>query len=227
MFAVMWLLGQVLLRGAAAHSRPWCAIGIFVVGAVVRALALAALLPTLGDGEARPLFRLITSLLILVPLLAFMAGLMNLIRTSAAHHSELEATADELLSTEQDALARTAELQQGAVAQVRGLLVGRLGAMQAGEASAMGKDLRHDVEQVIRPLSHRLATEEGVQSAPAPMGRASVAWGEIWRSATLGFPFRPVLLASILAIASVNALTTCTGNPLRGRGYTAAAWVIA
>ncbi len=229
MFAVMWALQRLLLRDAATHPHPWRAVGVFAVGAVVRALVLAALLLTLGEGDGRPLFRVVSSLVILVPLLAFMAGLMDLIRTNAARRAELEAEGMQLRAAEQEALARTGELHNGAISRVRGLLLDRLQAMQSGSGgpSGMGDDLRADVEQVIRPLSHRLAMREGLPAPPAPPGtRAQIAWREVWRSATLGRPFRPAPMAWIIAIASVNALATFSGNPLLGLGYAVALWVI-
>ncbi len=229
MFGVMLVLRSVLLRDAAVHPHPWRAVGIFTVGAATRGLMLAALLPVIGDGTAVPLYRVITSVLILVPLLAITAGVVDLVRTSAARRAALQAEAGDLLAAERDALMRTTELQQGAIAQVRALLLQRLEAMRAAGAhpADLESDLRHDVEQVIRPMSHELFTGD---AEPAPVASAPpaprVQWGDVWRSASLGAPFRPIALATLIAVAFVNAFVNYNASVPRGLAFAAAQWVI-
>lgn len=227
MFAVMRLLAAVLLRDAGQRPHPWRVLGIFVIGALVRAGVLAALISSIGTGESRLLFRVMSSLLIVVPILVITAGLVDLVRTSATRRAGLQAEARTLAAAEAQAKERTTHLQEGATARVRVLLLDRLQAMRSGAGGALGGDLRRDVEQVIRPMSHRMATDDAVGRTTASVAdRGRISWGEVARSASLGRPFRPVAIAFVAAIASVNALVVFTGNPVRGLGYAVAQWVI-
>jgi signal transduction histidine kinase len=226
MFAIMWLLKSVFMRDAAVQPRPWRALVIFAAGAIVRALVLAGLLPVLGEGDARTVFRVVSSLLVMVPVLVLTASVVAVVRTGATRRATLQERAEELIAAERESTSRTAELQEGAVSRVRDLLLGRLTAMRGG-AAGVSDGLREDVEQVIRPMSHRMAADDTLPArvAPAP-DRGRVAWGEVLRSATLGAPFRPAALAGLVALGAINALASMTGGPARGIAYTAALWAM-
>jgi hypothetical protein len=225
MFGVMLALRPFLLPRARTGRRPWRLGVLFATGAITRGIVLSALLPALGTGESRPLFRIVSSLVIMVPLLMITAGLVDLVRTSAARRAALQAEAGDLIAAEQQAIASTAALQQSAIAQVRTLLMQRIELLRDGISANLESRLQEDVEHVIRPMSHQLFAG---QPTPRPEGSlpplVRVVWKDVWPSASLGRPFRPILLASIAAIMCVNPLVTYNTGAARGLAYAVVVW---
>lgn len=220
MFAVMWALRGVLLRHAAMRPRPWRAVFIFATGAVVRALVLAAVFPMIGFGDTPVFGRVLSSLLVGVPLLMITASVVDLVRTSAAQRADLRVEAEALQADERKALHAITALQEGAFAQVRRLLAQRLDSIRAGGTVAMGESLRRDVDEVIRPMSHRMAHDDAAPPAAIRLDeKARIGWRDVLLSASLGNPFRPALTAAILAVGSATTLMASTGGAVRGLGY--------
>ena len=219
MFVVILALRSVFLRQVAVRPRPGRTLAIFVVGAVIRAVVLGALLQALGTGEPRLAFRITASVLALTLTLAVTAAVMDLVRTAAARQVMFRDEATRLRAEESGARARAREVQEQALVRVRDLLLERLAALRGPMAHETSADLRADAEHIIRPLSHELAGGVLGEPAPEPGDVGRITWADIWQAASLGRPFRPVLMGVIVAVGSVTGFSANNGSVLRGAAY--------
>lgn len=219
MFAVMLALRAVLLRHVARRPRPGRTLAVFVAGAATRAVVIGTLLGALGTGETRLAFRITASVLVFPVALSITAVVMDLIRTTAARQVSFRHEATRLQAEESGAWARAREVQDQAIGRVRGLLVERLAAVQGEMSPHTAARLRADAEHVIRPLSHELAGGVGEPPAPVPRAVGRVTWSDIWQAASLGRPFRPVLMGAITVVGSITGLIANNDSVARGAAY--------
>jgi hypothetical protein len=219
MFAVMLALRAVFLRHAGLRPRPGRTLAMFVVGAATRAVVLGILLDALGTGEPAFAFRITASVLAFPVTLAVTAVAVDLIRTASARQMTFRDEAARLQAEESGARARARDVQEQALVRVRDLLLERLAAVQGPMPHDTSARLRADAEQVIRPLSHQLAG--GVPGEPAPVPRevGRITWSDVWQAASLGRPFRPVLMGTIAAVGSVTGFTAHNDSFARGVAY--------
>lgn len=226
MFAVMLAMKAAFLRGVDTRPRPWSTVAVFAVGAATRGLVLGLMLAAFGTGEAHLAFRVPASVLTLTLTLAITAAVVDLARTTAARRADLRAEAGRLQAEESEARARAEAVQQRAAQAVRDLLLGRLATMQASPDAELGPRLREDAEDVIRPLSHQMA--DAAQDRPIAPARdiGRITWTDVWRAASLGRPFRPVLVALLTLVASGPALVAYNQSLPRGLAYVAVAGLL-
>lgn len=216
MFGVMWVLEPVLMNGPAAQ-RTLRAFVLVLVGNLARASVLAALLQATGISDARWAFRLLTALLLYSPILTIVVGVITLLRQSAANRAGFEANAERLTREEHEAVERTAAFRARAVDGIRAMLTDRLSALRSGGDALLGAQLRADVEDVIRPLSHRMANDAVGDGAGADaLLTPRVRWADMWRTGLLGRPIRPGITAAVIALGSLAALTRYSGSAAWG-----------
>ena len=220
MFAVMLALRPLLLRDVAVRPRPGRAIVMFVVGASVRGVVLGLLLSLMGTGEPRLLFRVVASIITITLAMSITATIVDLVRTSQARRRMLRAQGDDLRRAEDDALAKAAEIQERATAQVRSLLLDRLSALKGGRVDDLAPGLRADADEVIRPMSHEMVhLSAPTPRAAEPAGVGRIGWADVWNAASLGQPFRPLWGAVLLMVMSLSMLTAYNASLARGLAY--------
>ena len=211
MFAVMLGLRAVLLTDVALRAHPLRALAIFAAGAATRGVVFGVLLGTIGTGEPRIAFRVGASLGTLVPILVLTAIAVDFARGYAATSAALRAEGRRLRAEEDEARARASAIQERAAEQVRLLLLDRLAELEGAPAEDLAPRLRTDAEAVIRPLSHDVlgGLASRAMVADDDVGRITV--GSVLRAASLGRPYRPLLLAVLTFFASASALTSYDG----------------
>lgn len=226
MFVVMLALRAVFLRGVRTRPRPGRTIAIFMVGGATRGVVIGLTLDALGTGEPRLGFRVTASVLAFTVTLVMTAVVMDIIRTTAARQAGLRDEAGRLRAEENGARTRTREVQERALSQVRALLVERLAALQGGLSHDDADRLRRDAEEVIRPLSHELAGGVGPEPAPVSPEAGRITWAGVWDAASLGRPFRPVVMGLLAMAGAVAGLVAYSGGVARGLAYAAATAVL-
>ena len=220
MFAVMLALRPLLLRGADLRPRPGRAIALFVVGAVTRGIVFALLLGAMGTGDPQLAFRVIASVITFPLVLSISATIVDLVRTGAARRRELRGAAEEFRRAEDEARAKAIAMQDRVTAQVQELLLNRIADLRGGRVDDLAPGLRADADEVIRPMSHEMVAPP----APAPRAVADadvgrVRWSDIWSTASLGQPFRPIWSALLITLSSLALLTSNNSSLSRGLAY--------
>jgi signal transduction histidine kinase len=111
-------------------------------------------------------------------------------------------------------------MQDRVTAQVQELLLNRIADLRGGRVDDLAPGLRADADEVIRPMSHEMVAPP----APAPRAVADadvgrVRWSDIWSTASLGQPFRPIWSALLITVSSLALLTSNNSSLSRGLTY--------
>lgn len=226
MFAVMWLLEPVVMRGPASQ-RTVRVFVLIAISSLVRAPILSALLQATGISDARWAYRALSALLLYSPVLTIAVSVITLLRESAAHRAGFASQAVRLSLEEHKAWARTEAYRARAMDGIRSMLTSRVAALQAGDDTALGAQLRSDVDGVIRPLSHHMAGRETADAALQHTPEAPrVRWADVWRTGLLGRPIRPAIAGVMMGLASLVSLSWYAGSPLWGPASAVVAGVL-
>lgn len=223
MLAVMRVLEPIVMNGP-PHQRTVRVLVLVAIGSVARAAVLSALLAATGVSDARWAYRMVAALLLYTPVLTIAVGVITLLRESAVRRSDFAADADRLSREEEAAWARADAYRARAMDGIRVMLTDRLTALRAGTGEALGAQLRSDVEGVIRPLSHRMADSEAAEGVATHAPRAPrVAFADVWRVGLLGQPIRPAVMALVVGVGTLPALTWYSGSAAWGLASAVAA----
>lgn len=212
MFAVLLVLRRLLLRDVDATPRPWRTIGVFAVAALVRGATIALLLHLLVGIPGNLPYRLVASVLILVPVLMVTALIVDRARSRAALRGELEGAADRLRAASSGADSEIQRTHATIVESIRRTLLAAVDESVGAAPDEVVARLRREVDEGIRPLSHRLSATVPTWS-PASLADApgDVAWRHLWRDVTLGEPYRPLVIGPVAAGMVLAAAVTRFG----------------
>jgi signal transduction histidine kinase len=212
-FAVLLLLRWTLLRNP-ARPRPWVAVGGFAVAAIVRGIALSALLVAIGAvDEPRWLYRIAAALLNQMVLLIVVALVVSSLRAHTRSLAALIGVQHDLAETQARIVDEVTSRNEDLLAQVQERLRSELTALEAVQGVESVAELQRLASDVVRPMSHELA-----QSVPAPealppfVNEARIRWQQVAAQMVDRPPLRPMLAAGFICLLLLTAAAGVTGS---------------
>lgn len=201
------------LRAAWARRRPWVLVGTVTLAARV-GVSVADRAPTGLVGE-RPSGSTLDELVVLAALALLLHRLSTIVATHRDRLASLRTVEAELeVAVERGEEALDIERAR-LVAQVRTLLEARLDRRIDGERQALGSGLRALAEDVLRPLSHRLAELDGTPVHARAVRRAplTLRLRETVRGLAVVPVVRPRLLTTVMVLLTFRlSLTTAPAD---------------
>lgn len=166
-FAVLAVAWATVLGPGPRPSRPWLALAIFALAGGVQGAAVLGLRSVLGLPPVDDLAMVITRGIAGIIWLAFIAIVVDQVRSRAARVAELQARISAMEQAvardEGDLRAEVAQMRSATLAPIHAALdeIGtRLGTMVGGDrAGDEALALRQLVDEQVRPLSHALLDE--------------------------------------------------------------------
>lgn len=122
-------------------------------------------------------------------------------RDSARQNNDLAGVAQRLLSTRRDAVATARQRRDELVVSVRDEVAQALSGIDTGQRSTLQHSLNSLLDDVVRPLSFRLAT--GIEPSRVHQAMTTtpkIVWRSVFRSALAGNPAHPNATTLWLAI---------------------------
>lgn len=214
LYGVLLAGRRLLLRDVDRRPRPGRTIAIFVAAALARGAAIAVLFPVLLGFSGNPAYRLTASVLTLVPTMIVTALIVAQARERAARRAELERALRRLEAASAEAEDDVRAAHEQIVERVRAALLVAVDDSAGAAPEDVVARLRSEVNDGIRPLSHRLAREVPAWSPVLESDAArGVPWRTLWRDVTLGRPFRPILVGTIAGLMTGPAAVSRVGVP--------------
>lgn len=205
MFAPLVILRFTLLRDP-LRPRPWVALAGFAVADVLRAVAIDQLLHRMGGIPLMPELRILSGFIpTLVPLLVT-AYVVNTLRERHRELTTLLEARDQLEQARNDAESAVQARNEALVQQVRTVMDSELATLASQEPTAVVAQLQRTATDVVRPLSHELATSFAERERPeTPRMPIQVGWRRLVGEAFLEQPLRPGLTVVLLSGIWISA----------------------
>ena len=183
-------------------KRRWNALLLVsvVAGSIVRGIAFGLLLFGFGVSQAPDLvYRVIASLSHLAVITVLMWFLVSEVRSLTTRRRQLLSERDQLLRLQQESERDLAELNATATDEIRRSILESLGGLQATDASELLARPRATIDDVVRPLSHHLASQQSEWRPPEPAGEpARVGWSLAVREGLTPARIHPVVVPLLL-----------------------------
>jgi signal transduction histidine kinase len=212
-FAVLLLLRWTILRNP-ARPRPWVAVSGFAVAAIVRGIALSALLVAIGAvDEPRWLYRVAAALLNQMVLLIVVALVVSSLRAHTRSLAALIGVQHDLAETQARIVDEVTSRNEDLLAQVQERLRTELTGLDSAEGTESVAELQRLASDVVRPMSHELA-----QSVPAPdalppfVNDARIGWQQIAAQMVDRPPLRPLPTSAFIALLLLTVAAGVTGS---------------
>lgn len=211
--AVLWsvlLAMRVVALGDPSRPRPGVVFIGFAVATVARAVFVALWTgAVLGPDAANLPLRVASALTNHVPLLVICALVVSAFSERRMHIAELAALRDELAHSVEATRASVVERNDEAVARVRAVIADGLGDLDSQDADQSVQVLQRLAADVVRPLSHELASGTRVHVAELPEAvAADLDWSQVFSTLAVERPFRPLTTTLLLAFAAGIGLAT-------------------
>ena len=207
MFAVLVLAARPLLLKPWMQGRWLLAFGIFASAGVLRAVLQGVFAQQMGVTLLQaPLGRILTSAATVAIVLTFTAVVVQLVRQSSEQRATLADDQQRLATLRTDAIRELEHTTRETVQQIRNTLMRTFGDLQLSGDGRPADSLRATVDEVVRPISHELATRVSIgEPTPAETAAPRIDWRETTRTANSHFaiyPFSTTLGAAYLGLAS-------------------------
>jgi signal transduction histidine kinase len=199
---VMWLPLVLLwlLQQRRPKSRPGLTIGAFVLAAILRGWSLDWLLHLFAGTPRVVEQRILGSIYTVLLLLAVCSYVSNTLRQ---RRDEMERLLDLRVQFETARIEAETSVQtrnDDLIHEVHSVLERELASIDANRAADAVMTLRRTASEIVRPMSHSLATsfaerEQSVPSVPS----AHLGWRDVLAETAIDRPFRPLLTAWALS----------------------------
>lgn len=211
MFIPLVILRFTLLKDP-LRPRPWVALAGFAVAVVIRGLVADQMLHHLGGMPLMPALRVFSGFVSTMIPLIVTAYVVNTLRERRRDLAALLDVRERLERARTESEAAVQLSNESLVQRVRTVMEAELSALSGEQPSGVVSQLQRTATEVVRPLSHELATSfakrEGPEVVEPP---AKVGWREVVRDASLDRPLNPALATLVLAgIWIAAALTLAT-----------------
>ena len=213
MFAPLVVLRFTLLKDP-MRPRPWVALAGFAVASVVRGLSVDYFLHYFGGLPLMPELRVFSGFLPTIIPLIVTAYVVNSLRERRRDLEVLLEIGERLERAGQEASAAVQQRNDELVDRVRSVLDTEIAAASAAQPTDVVTQLQRTATDVIRPLSHELATSFAAQEAPqVSVGPSRVGWRDVVGDASLKRPLMPGL--TVLLLSGVWIPTAVVLAPIR------------
>lgn len=205
MFAVLLLAKVTVLRNTAAKPRPWTTLLVFLLASVAARMPLGYLLEWWGLAPTGTVTTGIPSAVPATFVVLVLAALAVTALAEQRHRRNLLAAQRERLDhTRAVVTAAINERQQATIDHINRDLTNAIDALDAGSPREAVETLRWTAQELVRPLSHDLATQHESFSPVVPPGTSlGLDWSGVLRDATTGRPIPPVTFALTLTALSI------------------------
>lgn len=199
-FLPLLLLRWTILRYP-LRPRPWVAVGGFAVAAVLRGVVLTSLLVAVGAvSEPLWVYRIVASLQNTMVLLIIVALVVSATRAHTRSLTGLLEVQRELVQTEAELVKDVTTRNEQVIAQVQERLRAELASLDSVEGAESVHELQRLASDIVRPMSHELATSVPNFPVVAPsMEEAHLTWRQAVLGLIDGPPLRPLLAATYMA----------------------------
>lgn len=207
---VLWLplaMVGIALRRRPDRSRPVLVLTTALFGLFLRALSIGVVLGAFVDADASMWTHRFVGAIFNVGLsFVVSAYVVAVLRERRRQVVELQETQQRLSAVLTELNEEFVTNNEALAANVRAALLNELKALDMTDAKRSLDVLQHVATEVIRPLSHELASArtESERSAPATTN-ITVSWRNVLKGATTGEPFKPGLTAGIFGIELIAA----------------------
>ena len=209
MFIPLVILRFTLLRNP-PRPRPWVAIAGFIAAAVLRGTFLSWALSAIGAVE-EPLYayRIAASLMSNGLLFVLLALTISSLRAHTRSLEDLVAGQRDLVTTQEQIIAEVTERNEEALARVKARLTDELTALESTQGAASVAELQRLASDVVRPISHELATALPVVTQHADdRSRVHVTWPQAIGQMAKTSAFRPgqtaLVMSALLFVAAIG-----------------------
>jgi signal transduction histidine kinase len=183
---VLWIGKISVLRNTDVKPKPTLTLIVFAIAGLIRGFAVAYLLEAFAITARADYGQRMASgaalILVWFSVSAVMVDGIKGYRAAYFRLSEELATQSQSMSSNALALQKT---QRELMSQIRKTLSD---ALRAGSSS---EDIHRAVDELIRPLSHRLAETSSFASEPVTGVKRRIAFGPVLRTALTDTPFNP------------------------------------
>ena len=206
MFAPLVLLRFTLLKDP-ARPRPWVALAGFAFADVLRAVVVDQLLHHLGGLPLLPELRVFSGFLpTLIPLVVT-AYVVNTLRERRRELTRLVEVRDHLERARAEAESAVEQQNEALVQRVRTVLEAEVAAISSQQPSVVVAQLQRTATDVVRPLSHELATSFADLEGPPPTRPpVRVGWRVLLGDAFFDRPLRPTLTTVLISGVWLSAI---------------------
>lgn len=213
MFIPLVLLRFTALRDP-LRPRPWVALGGFAVAAVLRGIAFDQFLHILVGAPTVPALRVFSGFLTTIVPLVVTAYVVNTIRERRLELTVLLEVRDQLERAREEAEQAVLQRNDDLVSRVRSVLEAELAAVSASRPTEAVAQLQRTATDVVRPLSHELATTFSAREGQTvPVIRPRIGWRDVVDDEALDRPLVPGV--STLLLSAIWLTPAVLFPPLR------------
>lgn len=200
MFVPLVALRLTLLRDP-PRPRPWVAVAGFVVATVIRGVALSGILLAIG-GLEEPLwlYRIAASVFTQGTILVVVALSVSTIRAHTRTMNSLLIAQRELEAVQARLLDEVDQRNKEALAQVKTRLADEMVALDSMSDEASVQELQRLASDVVRPMSHELATSLTAGAEASAIDNVRVTRQQLVAQMTSTAPMRPVAAALMMGM---------------------------
>jgi hypothetical protein len=198
MFVPLVILRFTLLKDP-ARPRPWVALAGLALAAVVRGVVVDQLFHAWGGLPLYPELRILSGFLPTIIPLLITAYVVNTLRERRQQLAALLEIRDRLTASRNQAEEEIQQRNEDLVVRVRTVMDRELAELSAEQAVGAVEQLQRTASEVVRPLSHELATSFASQEAPAPAIRPiRLGWRQVVGDASLDRPLAPLITTLLI-----------------------------
>lgn len=218
LFGLLYLAKLIYLRRAFALRHPIVMVITVVIASFISVsmgqVGVLVIQATSEEPLVIGLDAFLSRILVVLVVGSIVAGLTNY-RSAVA---QLQSTQEQLLRTR--AAGTEALMQQRAdiFTHVESLVADTLQSVHAGEPGQAGKELTAMAEDIVRPLSHDLATTPPAFTPVRVSERAEHPWRSVWHEVTNAPWISPFWMAFLVTIISIRFTVSAPPESLRADG---------
>jgi ABC-type multidrug transport system fused ATPase/permease subunit len=200
MFAFPFITLRVLSPQVSARSRTWLLLLSVVLGAAVRGIVLGILFTATGVTTSPEfVFRVIASISHLAVIVVILWFLVSEVRGLHARRYQLITERDQLQVLQQDAQRDLEQLSDRATGEIRRSILESLGGLRSTDSTELRQRLRTTIDDVVRPLSHKLAAQPTAWAPPqTPPQTMGVDWPLAVREGLNPVRIHPIIVPVLL-----------------------------
>jgi hypothetical protein len=195
-------------------ARPFVLLAMLQVAAVARAVAYDYLLVTLNFAPEGMLFsRVYASQFNIFVAGIVVASLVAMARDFSESNEKLSHTLGKLQAAQEDVESRLKNRRTALLASIRSQLESALSSVSGLNVSSDTQHLKSMIDDVVRPISHRLGREFSATTDEQVLGLGSrIRWSSVTKYALETNPVHPVWLTLWTAFVSFQVISIAAGE---------------
>lgn len=212
--AILLVTRYALIPVVPSKARPFFVVGMLQVAAFARAGVYDYLFVTFNfSDEGMFLSRLYASQFNIFVAGIVVSSLVSMARDFSENNEKLGQTLGELRVAQDQIETRLKDRRTALLASIRSQLETALTSVKGTNVSADAQHLKSLIDDVVRPISHRLGRDFTVAEAtPVPVIAIRIRWSSVLRHALNTNPIHPVWLTIWTGFLSLQVISTAAGD---------------